>query len=344
MDFRFDESEKAIIAEARSAFRRTFDLGRWRTGGSSLSTWAALGAEDWVHAGLGEAWGGSGLSPALQAAIAREAGAVLSVDDFVNNVGIIPWLISKATDHNVGAGFLHHQSSHPGFVFADGRGSHWLGQRGQSRVGWCFGIEPGFDAYWLESHDGSRPRLIRRTGSALEVSAVAGLSLSAATVALNGGEEASLELDLGASELEQLRRAAIMLHSAALVGVADEALLQTVEYAKAREQFGRPIGQFQALKHMLADVRVANEVAWNATLYAALQSEQDPAATPAARVHAACAAVGSARVMVQVFGGMGFTWESDAHLFLKTALNGSVRFGSTDLEATTLGEIVLGMA
>jgi len=111
------------------------------------------------------------------------------------------------------------------------------------------------------------------------------------------------------------------LVSAILVGVAEATRDMSVGYAKTREQFGAPIGTFQAIKHRCADMGVATALADAQLLFAALSvSEHQPdrdLQVSAARLVAASAALSNARETIQVHGGMGFTWECDAHLFLK---------------------------
>ncbi len=124
---------------------------------------------------------------------------------------------------------------------------------------------------------------------------------------------------------EQLRRLLTVLLAAEHVGGARWCLETANEYAKARVQFGRPIGQFQAVKHRLADMAVRLEqmtaVVWDAA--GALSSDdREGAALAAATCGALCldGYVRSAMDAVQLLGGIGFTWEHDAHLHLKRAL------------------------
>ncbi len=125
------------------------------------------------------------------------------------------------------------------------------------------------------------------------------------------------------------------LVSAMQVGIASAVLEQAVAYAKERKQFGRVIGSFQAVKHICADMLVRSEVARNA-VYAAGVMLDDPSAGNAeravagARVLAAETAVANGKANIQVHGGMGYTWEVDAHLFLKRAVLFATRFGETD--------------
>jgi len=117
--------------------------------------------------------------------------------------------------------------------------------------------------------------------------------------------------------------AASVLISAALAGIAEAVRDQAVAHAKSREQFGRPIGSFQAIKHTCADMAVRAEAAWRQVCWAALavHDRHDDAATQAraARIVAQDAALIGAADNIQVHGAMGFTAEHTAHLYLKRA-------------------------
>ncbi|MBW8822073.1 MAG: acyl-CoA dehydrogenase, partial [Streptomyces sp.] len=130
-----------------------------------------------------------------------------------------------------------------------------------------------------------------------------------------------------------LDRAAVAL-AAEQVGVASRALDMAVEYAKVRHQFGRAIGSFQAVKHLLADVLLEVESARAAAHYALLASENSESADPelpavASLAKAFCsdACVQAAQENIQVHGGIGFTWEHPAHLYLKRAKTSQLLFG-----------------
>ncbi|MFF5183849.1 acyl-CoA dehydrogenase family protein [Streptomyces sp. NPDC000345] len=110
---------------------------------------------------------------------------------------------------------------------------------------------------------------------------------------------------------------AVLLTAAEQLGTATRACELAVQHARAREQFGQPIGAFQAVKHLCAELLVRVEVA-RAAVYAAAVTA-DPADIAAARLLADEAAVRGARDCLQVHGGMGFTWEADVHLLLKRA-------------------------
>jgi alkylation response protein AidB-like acyl-CoA dehydrogenase len=127
-----------------------------------------------------------------------------------------------------------------------------------------------------------------------------------------------------------LQRAAVAL-AAEQLGGAQRALDLAVAYAKERFQFGRPIGSFQALKHELADVMVRVEAARSAVYYAACvaaaESEALPAAASMAKAAATEAFSFATATALQVFGGVGFTWEYDVHLYFKRARSSATLLG-----------------
>ncbi|MEU9609457.1 acyl-CoA dehydrogenase family protein [Streptomyces sp. NPDC048057] len=108
-----------------------------------------------------------------------------------------------------------------------------------------------------------------------------------------------------------------LLVAAEQLGTAARVTDLAVRYAKEREQFGRPVGAFQAVKHLCADMLVRTEVA-RAALYGAAVTG-DRVEVAGAKLLADDAAVRGARDCLQVHGGMGFTWEADVHLHLKRA-------------------------
>ncbi|MGW7196248.1 acyl-CoA dehydrogenase family protein [Streptomyces chryseus] len=118
------------------------------------------------------------------------------------------------------------------------------------------------------------------------------------------------------------RTAAVVL-AAEAVGAASYALERTVDHVKAREQFGRAIGSFQAVKHRLADLYVQVRAARSAAYYAAW----DPATGGLALAQAVEALRTTTAEAVQLHGGIGFTWEHDAHLYFKRAASDELLFG-----------------
>ncbi|GAA1186165.1 acyl-CoA dehydrogenase family protein [Streptomyces rhizosphaericus] len=137
-----------------------------------------------------------------------------------------------------------------------------------------------------------------------------------------------------AEALAAVGTAAAAVLAAEAVGAADAALMRTVEYVRAREQFGRPIGSFQAVKHRLADVYVAVQAARSAAYYAAWAAAEGGAGGTEAAVAGGLALAQAleaqrtaAAEAVQLHGGIGFTWEHDAHLYFKRAASDELLFG-----------------
>ena len=120
-----------------------------------------------------------------------------------------------------------------------------------------------------------------------------------------------------------LHERALLLLSAFAVGIAEATRDMAVEYAKIREQFGRPIGSFQAIKHICADMAIRCEAALCQTAFASLvlaEGHDGPAFhATSSKLVAAASAVKNASQNIQVHGAIGVTAEADPHLFLKRA-------------------------
>jgi alkylation response protein AidB-like acyl-CoA dehydrogenase len=147
--------------------------------------------------------------------------------------------------------------------------------------------------------------------------------------------------DADAADRFQLEGA--VLTAALLAGSAQTAVDIAVAYAKERHQFGRPIGGFQAIKHILAEMQVRASLA-QAAVYSAATHYDDPSAgdvrraVATAKVMAGDAGVRNGRDCIQVHGGMGFTWEVDAHYHLKRAWATDKVFGSSSEHADIVAE------
>ncbi|MEZ0065146.1 alkylation response protein AidB-like acyl-CoA dehydrogenase [Streptacidiphilus sp. MAP12-20] len=120
-----------------------------------------------------------------------------------------------------------------------------------------------------------------------------------------------------AADADRLAAEATLLTAALQCGLAARALADAVDYARTREQFGQPIGAFQAVQHLCADMLARAELARVAVYAAAVSADSEEIA--GAKLLADEAAVHNARDCLQVHGGMGFTWEAPVHLLLKRA-------------------------
>jgi alkylation response protein AidB-like acyl-CoA dehydrogenase len=152
-------------------------------------------------------------------------------------------------------------------------------------------------------------------------------------------------LEHGGAEVVQrvLDRASVLL-AAEMLGAAERVLELSVEYAKARVQFGRPIGSFQAVKHRLADMLTDVESIRNAVYYAAWAQERETddasLAASMAKAFASDAAARVAKGGIQVHGGIGFTWEHDMHLFFKRVKFDEQAFGDAAAHRERIAHLV----
>ncbi|MFI8306713.1 acyl-CoA dehydrogenase family protein [Streptomyces sp. NPDC085927] len=144
----------------------------------------------------------------------------------------------------------------------------------------------------------------------------------------------------GERTLAHVRDLACAALAAEQVGAAGRCLELTVAYARDRVQFGRPIGSFQAVKHRLADAYVLVESARSAALGAAFAADEDPSALPraAAVAKSVCSEAFSAVAgeTIQLHGGIGITWEHDAHRYFKRAHGAGELFGAPARHRTRL--------
>jgi alkylation response protein AidB-like acyl-CoA dehydrogenase len=128
------------------------------------------------------------------------------------------------------------------------------------------------------------------------------------------------------------------------VGACQRAHDMAVEYATRRHQFGVPIGSFQSVKHQLVDMHVAVERARVLAYFAALAIAAGDARRPIAAAMAKAAAGDAQRILfqsIQLFGGVGYTWENDLHLYLRRAKAAEMLFGGAAMHRATIGAALL---
>ncbi|MFI9774994.1 acyl-CoA dehydrogenase family protein [Streptomyces sp. NPDC051956] len=148
-----------------------------------------------------------------------------------------------------------------------------------------------------------------------------------ARITFDGTPDAELLAADGERILSRVRDLACTALAAEQIGAATQALADTIEYAKNRVQFGRPIGSFQAVKHRIADLHVELEAA-RSLAQAAAHSNAAPHLAAAAKAACSQAYTNIAGEMIQLHGGIGITWEHQAHRHLKRAHSGRLLFGA----------------
>lgn len=206
----------------------------------------------------------------------------------------------------------------------------------------------GTKAFVVDGHVAGLVLVLARTGSGLTLFAVDGdapgldrtamptldqtrklarLEFTGVPARLIGEEGAA-----GPVLARTLDLAAVAL-AAEQVGGAARVLDMTVEYAKVRHQFGRPVGSFQAIKHKCADMLLEVESARSAVQFAASAAAEDspelPMIASLAKAYCSDAYFNAAAESIQIHGGIGFTWEHDAHLYFKRAKSSQLFLGDS---------------
>lgn len=276
------------------------------------SLWRRCGDLGWFGLGLSESLGGVGYGLADEALVFRELGRHLAPGPFVASV-LGAHVAARAGAGEIAAAILSGDT-------AVGWGE---ARTDDGRVGATVsGAYDTFDA------PGSEYMLFVGPDAAalVETSALGRVTdLASIDPAVRLGR---IEVDAVAAAVvledgPSVARRGVVLVAALLVGIAEATRDLSTEYAKVREQFGRPIGVNQAIKHACADMATRAEAATAQLLFAALSvdEELDDASfhVEAARIVAGRAAIDNATATIQVHGGMGYTFEHDAHLFLKRA-------------------------
>jgi alkylation response protein AidB-like acyl-CoA dehydrogenase len=311
-------------------------------GGSDAELWRARVDQGGTALLVDEERGGLGLGPVEAAVLCEELGAHLAPAPILQHLLALAahamrsrggtWLEGLLDGSLLGcAAFAPVQATRIGDEFA-------LAGRTEPVL---YAPSADLAVVWADTDQGESLFTIDLTGLSVErepamdvTREVGWLRLDEVTATRDGdADDVRRYLDLGAT-----------LYAAELLGLAQAALDLTVAYAKEREQFGRPIGSFQAVKHRCADMLVDVEGMRSTVYYAAWAiGADDRDASIAASTAKTWCSDAAKRVMasaLQVHGGIGFTWEHDIHLFLKRAQLDQVSFGDARFHRARLADLL----
>jgi alkylation response protein AidB-like acyl-CoA dehydrogenase len=308
--------------------------------------WKELAAQGWLGIHIPEQWGGEGFGP-LEVAVLLEATGgsmlpgpllpTLATSSLVNEAAtadlkalVLPGLIDGSTPATLSLGdsvLDVVEGGTDGEIMVSGTLRPLLGASTASLVLAPAHHHDGTVVWCLLDVPGSGGRVRTAPLSSLDPTRrVGAVEVEMAPVAT--------ERQLVPLTTQRVRDVVVSMMAAEHAGGARWCLETATEYAKVRVQFGRPIGQFQAIKHRLADMAIRVEqmtaVAWDAAV--ALDSGHDDAALAAATAGALNldGYAQSAKECLQVLGGIGFTWEHDVHLHLKRAMADRQLMGDPD--------------
>ena len=351
MDFAFSEAEEELRTEVRQWLNADIgDRAEWlaHEGGVDLALWRRLGQQGWLGLAAPTAYGGQGRSVLELAVVAEELGRALAPVPF------LPGILLAAEALLCFGSEAQKKTYLPDLLVGKTVGTLAYFEQGQFESGliaaeFANGTLSGQKSPVLDGDSADFAVVLVREG--------AGLSLVIADLQQAGVVRKSLaSLDLlhgqaeigfdhataerlgavgeGEAMLQQLFDRAAVVLSFMQLGGAEQALTVSVEYAKTRQQFGNPIGAFQATKHKLANMYSTQELARGNCYYGLWTLSEGDAALPEAaclaRISAGEAYLFNGQEAVQVHGGVGFTWGAEPHLHMRASKLMAAVLGSCD--------------
>jgi alkylation response protein AidB-like acyl-CoA dehydrogenase len=308
MDFDFNDEQREIKSTAREFLASRFKPEKVRELAESDSPyddalWKEICELGWAGIALDEEHGGQGLGTVELVILCEELGYALAPSPFISNA-VAGLLIESAGSDEQRAKWL------PGIASGEQRGAAAFTPDDEPIVGAAEG------ASVLVLNDGEGGKLVQAGDANLERLDLIDTTRAYYRVTADGGDPLGGDVSIAVDK-------AVVALSAELVGVAARALDMATEYAKEREQFGRPIGAYQAVSHRLAEMLWDVEEARSLTYFAAWVADAEPETLPQAasmaKARASDAATSVTHDAIQTFGGIGFTWEHDVHFLLKRA-------------------------
>lgn len=341
MNFDLSDEQKQFEAGIERLLRSTIDLPAMTKGAEVINPTrerlqqqlAALGAPAVL---VCEEQGGLGMGLLTLAVLADCVGRYAAPTDVLQSA-LAAWLIAVGGDDELRGRWLER------LVTGQAQAAFALGEDGEAWAPDQWRLRRSDPTARKERVDGAERAhlIIVGTGDGF-------LAMEAGAVQVDAGGREPLDMTRPTSEIrfkpsagrvfgegltQRVYDALLVLYAADAAGAGRSAYQMAVDYAKVREQFGRPIGSFQGLKHQLANMAVDIEPARFLVWYAAHAWDQISAdasrAAALAKAHTGDVAVKTARAAVEAHGGIGYTWDYPLHLFLKRAMYDRMIFGSS---------------
>jgi len=332
--------------------------------GFDRAHWSEIAQMGWQAMAIPEEYGGAGFSFLETVVLMEEMGRSLFPAPYLSTVILCSNLLLEAASDEQKQAFL------PAIAAGEAvwalaltePGGHWVEEAIEMSAvpdgdGWLLN---GTKAYVIDGHVADRFLAVASTESGPTMFIVDGaaqglsarkvesmdMTRSLAEVQFDGVRVGADAMVGGDGEAWQAIDTVLDIAAVALaaeqVGGAQTCLDMAVEYAKVRHQFGRPIGSFQAIKHKCADMLVQVESAKSAAYYAgwAASERNDEFAitAPLAKSYCSEAYFFCAAENIQIHGGIGFTWEHDAHLYFKRAKSSELMFGDPTYHRSRLAD------
>jgi alkylation response protein AidB-like acyl-CoA dehydrogenase len=331
VDFDFNDEQREIKSTAREFLASRFKPEKVRELAESASPydeplWKQICELGWPGIAISEEHGGQGLGAVELVILQEELGYALAPSPFISNAyaGLV---IEDAGSDEQRSRWL------PGIASGEQRGAAELTCDPDP----VLGAAQGAAVLILSDSDNGGARIVEAADATLERLDWIDTTRAYFKVSAEGGDPLPGEIAAAGD------KGAVAL-AAELVGVAQRALDMAVAYAKEREQFGRPIGAYQGVSHRLAEMLWDVEEARSLTYYAAWAADAQPESLPLAASMAKARASDSANSVthnaIQTFGGIGFTWEHDAHFLLKRARVSAMLLGSPGEHRNRVADLV----
>ncbi|MFP5331739.1 MAG: acyl-CoA dehydrogenase family protein [Acidimicrobiia bacterium] len=367
MNFAFSEEQEELRRYVRQWMNERMPLSRVRQlmetpDGYERADWAAVAEMGWQAMAIPEEYGGAGFGLLELAVLTEEQGRGLFCGPFLSTVVASANALLIAGSETQKADYLPRIAAGELVVAlavtetsSGYDAEHMTTSAARTDAGWTIDgskrfVVDGHSADLLvvaaQTADGPGLFLVDASAEGVTRSRLEALDQTRpqAEISFDGvtvGEDARLP-GSGVGALARINDIVATMLAVEAVGGAQATLDMAVQYAKDRQQFGKPIGSFQAIKHMCADMLVDVEAARAAAYYAAwcvaTESDETPTVVPLAKAYCTDAFFRCASSNIQVHGGIGFTWEHDAHMYFKRAKSSQVMFGSPDERRKQLAE------
>jgi alkylation response protein AidB-like acyl-CoA dehydrogenase len=330
MNFDFSDDQQAIKRTAHDLLADRFkpDVVRELAEAERYDDahWRQIAELGWAGIFVDERYGGQGLGTVELTILAEELGYSVAPVPFLSNAAA-----GLALQH--AGGDAQRERWLPGIASGEARGAAGLLRDGVAP------LVPDADSAAVIVLIGDGSGLVLEP-SDCEIEPVAAIDQTRryARVTPREGAGEPLEGDVGPA----LDRIAVLV-AAGIVGAAQRTLEMAVEYARDRQQFGRPIGAYQGVSHRCADMLREVESARSTTYWAAWAADAEPETLPLAaamaKAQASDAGWSVPAASLQVHGGIGFTWEHDLHFLLKRAKVDGTLFGSASEHRERVAEL-----
>ena len=357
MHFGLNENQVILRDSAREFFAGECPMSFVRRAAESATAydaqlWAKLAAQGYTGIVVDEAHGGVGLGIVELVLLMEEAGRALLPGPLFASVAMAGTVIdacaSPAQKHQYLAPIAHGDArSTLAFVEPtsgwDRAAIQMTAKNGRLSGEKLFVPDASVaDTLVVVARDGAY--LVDAKSPGVSIAPMTGMDLTRKLYAVSLTDVAAEELD-AVEGLDRALEIATIALSAEMVGGMQRTLDITVDYAKTRKQFGKPIGSFQAVQHQCADMYLETESARSAVYYAAVTLQEGAADASAAVSIAKLYASDASRTVgnrgIQIHGGMGFTWENDLHLYYRRAKASETMLGDATFHRERLAQKII---